>query len=53
MLQEPAFERPRSLNDIFAILQKALPVTYPHIGKSTLPDLYLISAFAPGQRAEK
>ena len=25
--------------------QKALPITYPHLGKSTLPDLCLISEF--------
>ena len=27
------------------MLQKALPITYPHLGKSTLPNLSLISEF--------
>jgi hypothetical protein len=33
------------LNDIVTMLEKALPIPYPHLGKPTLPDLSLISKF--------
>ena len=40
---EPCFDR--VLNDIFAMLPEALSITDPDLGKSTLPDLCLISEF--------
>jgi hypothetical protein len=42
-IDEPCFDA--ALNDTFAMLQKALLIRYPHVEKSTLPDVSLISEF--------